>query len=92
MKRYLTFSAVTFRRYCCTLQLHKPLCPSALSGIFFYNYGASVQAGFWFCLHGLAMPCVEIVVNILPCYTVTILKMNETEHGDVCSSSLGEGV
>jgi len=32
-------------------------------------------------LQGLAMPHVEIVVtNILPCYTFTILKMNETEH------------
>jgi hypothetical protein len=95
MKFYLTFSTVTFCRYCfncCTLQLHKPFCPFALSGIFFYNYGASVQAIFRFWLQCLAMPCVHIVVNILPCYTVNILKMNQTEHGGLCSLSLGEGV
>jgi hypothetical protein len=95
MKFYLTFSTVTFYRYCfncCTLQLHKPLCPFALSGIFCHNYGAFIQAIFWFWIAGFSHTSCCNCCNILPCYTITILNMNETEHGGSCSWSLGAGV
>jgi len=95
MKFYITFSTVTFYRCCfncCSLQLHKPLCPFAQSGICFHNYGASVHAFFWFWIAEFSHASCLNSCNILPCYTVTILKMNETEHGGSCIWSLGEGV
>jgi hypothetical protein len=95
MKCYPTVSTVTFYRYCfdcCNLQLDKPLCFFALSDTFFHNYAATTQAvlQFWHAQfsHTWCWNCC----NILPCITVTILKMNEAERGSSCSWSLGGGI